>query len=133
MLPPYVNSLATRWHTTGNPTASFSVSAILCIPQIWPQLEIAIFFLLIIISYNYIVGEAWLVFLGVLLGTSVSFFLPFLYLGDEHGKWLRCSFHMGSICHVFSFCALPRASYEYIWCGLTPSVVWKFCNTFQLL
>ena len=30
VLPPYVNSSATRWNTTENPTALFSVTVILC-------------------------------------------------------------------------------------------------------
>ena len=45
---------------------------------IWPRLKkIAVFSLLILTSCNYIVGEAWFVFLDVLLGTFVSFFLYF--------------------------------------------------------
>ena len=27
VLPPYVNSLATRWHNSGNSTSSFSIQA----------------------------------------------------------------------------------------------------------
>ena len=43
VLPPYVNSLATRWHITGNSTSSFSIQPY-CIPAF---LATAVFYLLI--------------------------------------------------------------------------------------
>ena len=51
VLPPYVNSPATRWHFTGNPTASYSVKLLgqtlvrgcwavgSCSPEQWFQLS----------------------------------------------------------------------------------------------
>ena len=41
-----INSLATGWHITRNPTASFSISVILQNAQIWLQLKIRLFYLL---------------------------------------------------------------------------------------
>ena len=46
VLPPYVNSLATRWHT-GNPMDSYSISVILCKLNFWPQLKNFIMFTVI--------------------------------------------------------------------------------------
>ena len=69
VLPPYVNSLATRSHNTGNSTSSFSIQPY-CIAAFWQQL----FFLSAKISFNTwcpsisFVGFCWVVYIGMHLG-----------------------------------------------------------------
>ena len=100
----------------------------------WPQLKNWRISQLLMTFYKHILGEAWFLVLGVLLGTFVGFCPPFLYLGDECGTWSTCSFQMTCICHFFSlfFLALPRASYGYIQCDLILNAVWRFSNKFSI-
>ena len=47
--------------------------------------EIGLFYLLYLTTYVQNIGETWFLFSGVLVGTYVGLYSPFLYFGDENG------------------------------------------------
>ena len=77
-------------------------------------------------------GGAWLVYLGVLLGTKCSFFSPpFLYLGDKHVFMINMFIKNGMyLSYIF---AQPRASFGYIQYGFITRAVWRFSNNVPAL
>ena len=111
MLPPYVNSLTTRWHNAGNSTSSFSIQPY-CIAAFLATAGFFICWYLnyILTSINYF---CWIVLVCIyrhafrhILGFCYP---PCLYLGEQHISWSTCShkWHVFAILFLFMSCPEP--------------------------
>ena len=76
--------------------------------------------------------EAWLVYLGVLLGTYKVFVLHFCTWVMNMVHYQHVYFKSQAFVTLY-FYVLPRASYGNIWYGFIPSVGWRFSNNFPVL
>ena len=91
----YINEI--KWKTLGASTLCYSIchkvtyflslnfSHIVQVSILATGKKFQEFSQLYLTSCNYIIGEEWLVVLGVHLDTFVGLFLPFLSSGDDHG------------------------------------------------